>query len=614
MCISTNSRRLPWGPGVLAMAIVPCVVNGHAWGESAAEPEQRSYENRMTPIDHPQPLLADHPEFVQPVIERRRFEAPVLIDEKGADMRVRAWRFSYNARGIIEVPNRIRADRTAVIMVHPWGIDDGHGWNTPQPAGVADFCTVEKNHLAARHTREIVNPLLQRLRDRVALVMYSMRAGEHPVHKKLYRSIRYRPSEAERAEGAKELREILSRFEYRGQPLPERLAISRGSEFRDYFRQFPGLDAGPRYNNEGFWDLPVPVCSEVDVHPEDIVYYDHDGYPALREYLKKRQIHHILLTGYATDMCFCSTTAGYKNLSQDFNVFLVGDATLATFPANQSPRYATNAHLSFASLDQFITQCSWIRLDPGAQRAARRAPSTRPDDRVAAAQNAELPEDTSILITADRLAHGLNQPGLRILDTRTHAEYSDAHIPGALRVDVNDWKALATTDRGLHDANAWSAKVGHLGVTRDSPVVVYGDRLSDTARIWWLLKYVGVQHVAILNGGWQCWVQENQPVQETITENAATSFEPEFQLDRLAEIAGLKQTFRAGTVQVVDARSADEFTGEEVRGERGGHIPGAAHLEWKELLAADGRFKTRDELRALFRERGILPDETAVCY
>ena len=45
---------------------------------------------------------------------------------------MRAWRFSYNARGIIEVPNRLRADRTAVIVVHPWGIDDGQGWNTPE--------------------------------------------------------------------------------------------------------------------------------------------------------------------------------------------------------------------------------------------------------------------------------------------------------------------------------------------------------------------------------------------------------------------------------------------------------------------------------------------------
>ncbi len=46
-------------------------------------------------------------------------------------------------------------------MVHPWGIDDGSGWRTPEPAGAADFCTPEKNHLAGRHTREVIDPLLK---------------------------------------------------------------------------------------------------------------------------------------------------------------------------------------------------------------------------------------------------------------------------------------------------------------------------------------------------------------------------------------------------------------------------------------------------------------------
>ena len=59
-------------------------------------------------------------------------------------------------------------------------------------------------------------------------------------------------------------------------------------------------------------------------------------------------------------MCVCSTTAGYENLRKDFNVFLIGDATLATFPANSKPAYATNAAVSFASLKLFITQASWI--------------------------------------------------------------------------------------------------------------------------------------------------------------------------------------------------------------------------------------------------------------
>ena len=93
---------------------------------------QRVYHNELKPIENPRPLLADYPEFVEPVLEERHYEAPVLVNEPGADLDVRAWRFSYNARGIIEMPNRLRADHTAVIVVHPWGIDDGQGWRTPE--------------------------------------------------------------------------------------------------------------------------------------------------------------------------------------------------------------------------------------------------------------------------------------------------------------------------------------------------------------------------------------------------------------------------------------------------------------------------------------------------
>ena len=109
--------------------------------------------------------------------------------------------------------------------------------------------------------------------------------------------------------------------------------------------------------------MPIPITSDVTMARDDVVIYDADGYQPLKVFLKEQGVRHILLTGYATDMCFCKTTAGYENLSKDFNVFLVGDATLATFPANATPKYATNAHISFASIDQLITQTSWIRLN-----------------------------------------------------------------------------------------------------------------------------------------------------------------------------------------------------------------------------------------------------------
>jgi hypothetical protein len=328
-----------------------------------AEPlASRAYENKLTRLKDPKPLLADYPDFVAPIKELTRYEAPPLVVDDSADLEVRAWRFSYNARGIIEMPNRLRASATAIIMVHPWGIDDGQGWVTPEPAGVCDFCTPAKNSLAGRHTREVIAPFIKSLRGKAGLVGFSLIGEEDPIRKKLYRSIRSTPTAEERKAGAKELEEKLKSFKYRGEPLPSKLTLSTDRPVVDYFKQFPGLDAGPRFNNAGFWNLPVPVCKDAEYHPDDYVFYDPQGYKPLKDFLQKQKIRHVLLVGYATDMCFCKTTAGYDNLAKDFNVFLVGDATLATFPANDSPRHATNAAISLASIDHLITQVSWVKL------------------------------------------------------------------------------------------------------------------------------------------------------------------------------------------------------------------------------------------------------------
>jgi hypothetical protein len=329
----------------------------------AAAQDRRMYANTLTRISNPKPLLADYPDYFEPISEEDHFEAPPILNDARADLHVRAWRFSYNARGIIEIPNHLRAKDTAVIMVHPWAIDDAWGWKSPEPNGVADFCTPRKNALAAKHTKEVIDPFLKRLRDKAALVMYSLPGSADPIRTRVYRSFTKMPTKQDRIAGEKELRAKLAAYPYQGQPLPATLTLGSETPVADYFHQFPGLDATAKYNGNGFWNLPIPVSTSVAVEPSDVVIYDAEGYAPLRDYLKKHGVRHVLLTGYATDMCYCRTTAGYDNLSKDFNVFLVADASLATFPANKSPKHAVNAAISFAALNQLITQVSWVKLD-----------------------------------------------------------------------------------------------------------------------------------------------------------------------------------------------------------------------------------------------------------
>ena len=113
-------------------------------------------------------------------------------------------------------------------------------------------------------------------------------------------------------------------------------------------------------------------------------------------------------------------------------------------------------------------------------------------------------ETPAILIDGASLEARLTAGELRILDSRSEREYRKVHIPGALRVDVGKWTALAHSEGGFENARAWSDEVGKLGIDGKTAVVVYGSSLTSTARVWWTLKYLGVKEVLVLDGGWQC--------------------------------------------------------------------------------------------------------------
>lgn len=323
------------------------------------------YQNQLKRLRKAPPILADYPQFVEPLPCEDRYQAPPLVNEPNGKLNVRSWRYWYNVRGIVEMENRLDAGATALVMVHPWGIDDRHGMRTPEPAGVAFFCTERKNQIGHRHVRQVVNPLFRRLRKAMGVVGYSLPGVEDPIRKLLYASIQTPPDALNPREGEKRLTEKLGAHAFTGQLLVDHLTLDDTHPVKSYFDQTPSTDAGDHYNGSGYWQLPMPLDRHVDYHKTDLVFYDAEGYPKVRDFLKSRGIRHILLTGYCTDMCVISTTCGYENFSKDFNVFVVGDATLATFPGSRTPVFATQVALANAALTQMITQASWVRLDVG---------------------------------------------------------------------------------------------------------------------------------------------------------------------------------------------------------------------------------------------------------
>jgi thiosulfate/3-mercaptopyruvate sulfurtransferase len=220
----------------------------------------------------------------------------------------------------------------------------------------------------------------------------------------------------------------------------------------------------------------------------------------------------------------------------------------------------------------------------------------------------------SLLVEPGVLAGAGQAKEFVILDARDRAKYDQGHVPGARWVDHAAW-AKAFGDG--KDAAGWGMRIGALGVGRESRVVVYDDnRAKDAARIWWILRYWGVEDARLLNGGWTGWTKGGHSTEKREPAAAAVAFAARAMPDRLATKEELLESLTGGKVQIVDARSSGEFCGtEKLTNKRAGAIPGAKHLEWVDLLDKDTqRFKPAPELKKLIDDAGIRLDRPTATH
>lgn len=188
-----------------------------------------------------------------------------------------------------------------------------------------------------------------------------------------------------------------------------------------------------------------------------------------------------------------------------------------------------------------------------------------------------------------------------VLDARSQEDYEESHVPAAIWVDHDQWKtAFGSGDDGA----GWSKRLGDLGIARDSQVVVYDDNSAkDAARIWWILRYWGVKHARLLNGGWAGWKATDAPTQRDVPDAPKpVEFTARPNGQRLETRQSVLDSMPSNSLQLIDTRSEPEHCGIEKRdNKRGGAIPGAKHLEWSHLIDKESqRFKSADELGRLF--------------
>ncbi len=192
-----------------------------------------------------------------------------------------------------------------------------------------------------------------------------------------------------------------------------------------------------------------------------------------------------------------------------------------------------------------------------------------------------------------------------VLDVRNREAYLAGHVDGALHVDGSDW---AKTFQDGTDEKLWVKRLSILGLTPQSTVVVYDDASTkDAARIWWILKYWGVEDVRLLNGMWTGWKSSGQSISRLTTAAMPSEFTLSARRERLATKKDVLKTLEANSAGIVDSRTEAEYTGKnKLNNKYGGCMPGAKNLDWAQLVdAKTQRFKTSAELRELFAKARI---------
>ena len=222
-----------------------------------------------------------------------------------------------------------------------------------------------------------------------------------------------------------------------------------------------------------------------------------------------------------------------------------------------------------------------------------------------------------LLIDAATLAAQRSARDLRIVDMADEvATYRRGHIPGAVHVDVEDAR-VPVAGRGYRLPNVDEAArlFGKLGLTPATRVVVYDDADGlNAAWLFYVLEALGHARVAILDGGIAAWRRVGQPLTSETPTIAPTTYRPVPSSDRVTTAEWIRDHLDDKSVALVDARSSAEYTGAKRHALRGGHIPSAVNLEWRQNLRPDGTFKSLDELRAMYTAAGVTPDKTVVTY
>ncbi len=221
-----------------------------------------------------------------------------------------------------------------------------------------------------------------------------------------------------------------------------------------------------------------------------------------------------------------------------------------------------------------------------------------------------------LLWSAEELKERMDDPNLRIIDTRPGERYTMGHIPGARHFDVYGVNSDDSSEAPLRNFfSMWAFLLGNRGVSFENTIIFYDDFVGNTSvRGFWMLEFFGHKDVHVLDGGYGAWERAGFETTRDAEVPQAASFKMAFEPHRLATREDVMAAIEDDNHMLLDTRSVEEWGGRSMRAKRSGIIPGAVWQEWLQHLTPEGEMKPADELRAQFEAIGITPEKEVTAY
>lgn len=228
------------------------------------------------------------------------------------------------------------------------------------------------------------------------------------------------------------------------------------------------------------------------------------------------------------------------------------------------------------------------------------------------------------LVSTEWVAQHKDGPNVVIVESDEDVLlYETGHIPGAVKIDwVMDLNDPVTRD--YVDGDAFARLMSAKGISRDTTVVVYGDKSNWwAAYALWVFSLFGHEDVRLVNGGRAKWIAEGRELSKQVPQRAATQYPVVERNDAPIRAYQSEVLATLGQHPLIDVRSLPEYTGERTHMPeypqegvlRGGHIPTAVSVPWSRAAAEDGTFKSRDDLEKIyFGEAGLASDDDVIAY